>query len=64
MRRAESSLMAYARQFAPVPYRADEDFSMELIDTHIPKSVVPLKNPNEKCHIRPFDGIRTRFCNG
>lgn len=49
MRRAEASLMAYARQFAPAPHRADEDFSMQLMDTPIPRSVLPLKNRSEAC---------------
>jgi len=49
MRQAEASLMSYARQFAPAPHRAEEDFSMELMDTPIPRSVIPLKDPRAAC---------------
>jgi cardiolipin-specific phospholipase len=49
MRQAESSLMVFARRFSPLG--EDMDFSMELIDTPIPRSVIPLKEKKASCQM-------------
>eukprot|EP00560_Eucampia_antarctica_P009635 CAMPEP_0197829064 /NCGR_PEP_ID=MMETSP1437-20131217/5534_1 /TAXON_ID=49252 ORGANISM="Eucampia antarctica, Strain CCMP1452" /NCGR_SAMPLE_ID=MMETSP1437 /ASSEMBLY_ACC=CAM_ASM_001096 /LENGTH=422 /DNA_ID=CAMNT_0043430541 /DNA_START=65 /DNA_END=1333 /DNA_ORIENTATION=- len=49
MRQAESSLMLFARRFAPLQQLDDSDFTVELLDTPIPRSAIPLNDKTARC---------------